>query len=368
MAGRFPGAPDVATLWQDLLARTESISRFTAADLIALGRDPAAAQQPGFVGAEGVLDGIEFFDAEFFGYSPREAAIMDPQHRLSLETAWHAFEDAGCDPSRCSGRAGVFVSAALSSYLVRNLAPNQDMVAAVGGVPVLVHNDKDFAATTIAHKLGLTGPALAVGTACSSSLVAVHLACQSLRAWECDMALAGGASLQVPPMQGYIHDGEGIYSPDGHCRPFDAAAAGTVGGSGVAMVLLKRLGEAVRDGDRIHAVILGTAVNNDGGSSAGYTAPSVAGQLAVIAEAQAAAGIPADTIGFVEAHGTGTPLGDAVEVEALTQAFRRVTPRLRFCALGSVKANVGHLDAAAGVTGLIKAALTVRHGLIPGHP
>jgi nonribosomal peptide synthetase protein BlmVIII len=368
MAGRFPGAPDVATLWRNLLGRTESITRFTADDLIGLGRDPALAFQPGFVGAEGVLDDIETFDAGFFGYSPREASVMDPQHRLSLETAWHAFEDAGSDPARSRGPVGVFFSAALSSYLIRNLVPNRELAASVGGVPLLVHNDKDFAATTIAHKLGLHGPALAVGTACSSSLVAVHLACQSLRGWECDLALAGGVSLQVPPMQGYVHDGEGIYSPDGRCRPFDAAAAGTVGGSGVGMVLLKRLDDALSDGDRIHAVILGTAVNNDGGASLGYTAPNVEGQLAAIAEAQAVAGVPADTIGMVEAHGTGTPLGDAVEVEALTQAFRRATARTRFCALGSLKANIGHLDAAAGVAGLIKAALAVRHGLIPGHP
>jgi len=368
MAGRFPGANDVGMFWQNLRAGTVSIARFPAAGLIAEGRDPAEVNDPRFVGAEGVLDGIEEFDAAFFGYSPATAAIMDPQHRMGLEVAWHTLEDAGCDPRRYPGTIGVFAGTALSSYLIRNLLPDQDLVGRTGGFSLLIHNDKDYAATTIAHKLGLTGPAMAVGTACSSSLVAVHLACQSLQAHECDMALAGGISLQVPQRQGYHYDGAGIYSPDGSCRPFDAAAAGTVGGSGAAMVALKRLDDAVADGDRIHAVIAGTAVNNDGGSSAGYTAPSADGQLAVIAEAHAIAGVPADSIGLVEAHGTGTPLGDAVEIDALTQAFRLSSPRTRFCAIGSVKANVGHLDTAAGVASLIKAALAVRHGIIPPHP
>jgi nonribosomal peptide synthetase protein BlmVIII len=368
MAGRFPGAGDVRTFWQNLRAGTVSIARFAAADLIAEGRDPAVVSDPRFVGAEGVLDGIELFDAAFFGYSPGTAAIMDPQHRIGLEVAWHTLEDAGCDPRRYPGTIGVFAGTALSSYLIRNLLPDQDLVGRTGGFSLLIHNDKDYAATTIAHKLGLTGPAMAIGTACSSSLVAVHLACQSLHAHECDMALAGGISLQVPQRQGYRHDDAGIYSPDGSCRPFDAAAAGTVGGSGAAMVALKRLDDAVADGDRIHAVIAGTAVNNDGGSSAGYTAPSADGQLAVIAEAHAIAGVPADSIGLVEAHGTGTPLGDAVEIDALTQAFRLSSGRTRFCAIGSVKANVGHLDTAAGVASLIKAALAVRHGIIPPHP
>jgi nonribosomal peptide synthetase protein BlmVIII len=358
MAGRFPGAGDTRSFWQNLRTGTVSIARFPAAE----------ANDPRFVGAEGVLDDIELFDAGFFGYSPSTAAIMDPQHRIGLQVAWHTLEDASCAPCRYPGTIGAFVGTALSSYLIRNLLPDRDLVHRTGGFSLLIHNDKDYAATTIAHKLGLSGPAMAIGTACSSSLVAVHLACQSLHAHECDMALAGGISVQVPQRQGYIYDGAGIYSPDGHCRPFDAAAAGTVGGSGAAMVALKRLDDAVADGDRIHAVILGTAVNNDGGSSAGYTAPSADGQLAVIAEAHAIAGVPADSIGLVEAHGTGTALGDAVEIDALTQAFRLSSDRTRFCAIGSVKANVGHLDTAAGVASLIKAALAVRHGIIPPHP
>lgn len=361
MAGRFPGADDVATFWDHLTQGVESISRFPAPD-------PALAAEPRFVGTEGALDGIELFDASFFGYSPREAALMDPQHRVALEVAWHAFEDAGYDPKDVPGSVGVFLGAGISSYLVRNLLPRHDLVKLLGGFRFLIHNDKDFAATTLAYKLGLTGPAMAVGTACSSSLVAVHLACQSLQAFESDLVIAGGASIQVPQRQGYVHSDDSIYSPDGRCRPFDALAAGTVGGSGVAAVVLKRLDDATRDSDRVHAVIAGSAVNNDGGGSVGYTAPSVDGQLAVITEALTVSGVPADSIGYLEAHGTGTPLGDSIEIDAATRAFRISTQRSQYCAVGSVKANVGHLDAAAGVTGLLKAALAVKNGLIPPHP
>ncbi len=361
MAGRFPGADDVTALWANLSAGIESISRFPAAN-------PEVGSDPRFVGAEGVLDHVEWFDASFFGYSPREAAIMDPQHRLGLEVAWHAFEDAGYDPGSLDGPVGTFFGAGLSSYLMRNLMPRPDLVETVGGFRLLIHNDKDFAATTLAHQLGLRGPAMAVGTGCSSSLVAVHLACQSLLTCESDLAIAGGASIQVPQRQGYLYSDDSIYSPHGRCRPFDAAADGTVGGSGVAAVVLKRLEDAVGDGDRVHAVIIGSAVNNDGGTSVGYTAPSVDGQLAVIAEALTISGVPADSIGYLEAHGTGTPLGDVIEIEAATKAFRMFTDRSEFCAIGSVKANLGHLDVAAGVTGLIKAALAVKHGLIAPQP
>jgi acyl transferase domain-containing protein/SAM-dependent methyltransferase/aryl carrier-like protein len=364
MAGRFPGAGDVAAFCRNMRAGVESITRFSAADLRAAGRDAAYAEHPHFVGAEGVLEGVEIFDARFFGYSPREAAIMDPQHRLALQEAWHAFDDAGYDPARCDA-VGVFLSAALSSYLVRNLLTDAELLRLLGAFPLLIHNDKDSAATTVAHKLGLTGPAFAVGSACSSSLVAVHVAVGSLLSGECDMALAGGVSVQVPQGQGYVYTEDGIYSPDGHCRPFDASARGTVGGSGAAFVLLKRWADAARDGDHVHAVIRGSAVNNDGGATVGFTAPSVAGQAAVIAEALAVADTNADTIGYIEAHGTGTQLGDVVEVAALSQAFGAQTARTGFCALGSAKANVGHLDAAAGVTGLIRAVLAVEDGQVP---
>ncbi|MEU7137697.1 SDR family NAD(P)-dependent oxidoreductase [Streptomyces sp. NPDC046261] len=368
LGGRFPGADGVEAFWDNLVRCEDSISRFSAGELLASGRDDAWVRHPRFVGAEGVLGDIELFDAEFFGYPPREAAIMDPQHRLCLETAWHVFDTAGYDPAATGAATGVFLSASLSSYLIRNVLPGGAAQRLLGGFPLLIHNDKDFLATTVSHKLGLTGPSYAVGSACSSSLVAVHLACQSLLAHECDMALAGGISLQVPQGQGYVYAEDGIYAPDGRCAPFDAGAGGTVGGSGVGLVLLKRFADAVRDGDRVHALILGSAVNNDGADKVGYTAPSVTGQSAAVAEALAVARIPADTVGALEAHGTGTRLGDPVEVEALTRAFRAQTDRSGYCALGSVKANVGHLDAAAGVTGLIKAVLAVREGVIPGTP
>lgn len=356
LAARFPGADTVERFWAGLRAETESIARFP---------DPAPESRPRFVGAEGVLGDIAGFDAEFFGCSRREAEVMDPQHRICLEAAWTLFDTAGYDPAALGVPAGVFLSASLSSYLVRNLLPNAALLRDLGGFPLLIHNDKDFAATTISYKLGLTGPSVCVGSACSSSLVGVHLAVRSLESFECDLAVAGGVSLQVPQAQGYVYAEDGIYSPDGRCAAFDASASGTVGGSGVGLVLLKRLSDARRDGDRVHALLLGSAVNNDGGHKAGYTAPGVQGQRDVIVEAQAAAGVSAGSIGYVEAHGTGTAIGDPIEVEALTAAFRLTTDRTGFCALGSAKTNVGHLDAAAGIAGLIKAVGAVRDGVLP---
>lgn len=351
MEGRFPGAGDVTRFWASLCAGVESITRFAAAD--------------GLVGAEGLLDDIDAFDAEFFGITPREAEITDPQHRLALETVWAAFDGAGYDPAAVPGSVGVYLSASMSSYLVRNLLPHPDLVDRAGGFGLLVHNDKDAVATSVSYRLGLRGPSLAVGSACSSSLVAVHLAVQSLLTFETDLAVAGGVGLLVPQRQGYRHSDAGIYSPDGRCRAFDAGAAGTVGGSGVGIVLLKRLSDARRDRDHVHAVLLGSAVTNDGGASQSFTAPGVDGQAAAISEAHSVAGISADEVGYVEGHGTGTPLGDAVEITALTQAFRRGTDRSGFCGLGSVKSNIGHLDAAAGVASLIKTVLVVREGMVP---
>jgi acyl transferase domain-containing protein/SAM-dependent methyltransferase/acyl carrier protein len=364
LAARFPGAPDVATFWANLCAGAESITRFTADEMVGLGRDPAMVRQPNFVGAEGVLESIDRFDAAYFGFTPRQAEVMDPQHRVCLEVAWEALVDGGYRPGEVAVPVGVFLSSSMSSYLIRNLLPNQRVLDLVGGFSVLIHNDKDFLATTVSHKLGLTGPSLAVGTACSSSLVAVHLACQSLLAHECDMALAGGVSLQVPQPQGYLFRDDGIYSPDGHCRAFGAGSQGTVGGSGAGVVLLKRWQDAQRDGDLVHALIVGTAVNNDGAARAGYTAPGVDGQTAVIAEALTVAGITGAAVGYIEAHGTGTKLGDAIEIEALTRAFGPDAGR-ESCAVGSVKTNIGHLDAAAGIAGFIKAVLAVEHGTIP---
>lgn len=365
MVGRFPGAADVRGFWRNLCEGVESVDHFTPEELIAAGREPSLVRHPRFVGAEAVLDGYDLFDAGFFGYAPREAQVLDPQHRVCLEAAWHAFDTAGYDPARIGAPVGVYLSASLSSYLIRNLLPNQALLESMGGFPVLTHNDKDFLASTVSYKLGLTGPSMAIGTACSSSLVAMHVAVQALLSGECDLALAGGVSLQVPARQGYIYRDDGIYSPDGHCRPFGAGAAGTVGGSGVGVVLLKRWRDAARDGDHVHAVILGSAVNNDGAAKAGYTAPGVDGQAAVIVEAQAVAGVDPGDIGYVEAHGTGTRLGDAIELEALSRAFRRSTDRRQYCTVGAVKGNIGHLDAAAGVAGLIKTVLAVEHATIP---
>jgi acyl transferase domain-containing protein/NAD(P)-dependent dehydrogenase (short-subunit alcohol dehydrogenase family)/SAM-dependent methyltransferase/acyl carrier protein len=365
MSGRFPGAATVDEFWANLTSGIESISRFDPTALIALGRDPAVVTDSRFVAAEAVLDGYDRFDAEFFGYAPREAEIIDPQHRICLEAVWTAFDSIGYDPMQVPGSVGVFLSASLSSYLIRNLLADRRLLELLGGFPVLIHNDKDFLATTVSHKLGLTGPSLVVGSACSSSLVAVHLAVQSLLGYECDMAVAGGSSLLIPQPQGYLYREDGIYSPDGYCRPFSSAAHGTVGGSGVGVVLLKRFRDAVHDGDPIHALIAGSAVNNDGAAKVGYTAPGVDGQAAVVAEALAVSGIPADEIGYLEAHGTGTPLGDAVEIEALTSVYAQHTRRRQYCPIGSVKSNIGHLDAAAGVAGLIKAVLAVENGIVP---
>ncbi|WP_437755172.1 type I polyketide synthase [Sorangium sp. So ce1389] len=364
MAGRFPGASDVATFWRNLCAGVESVSILTDEELAAAGVDPALIARPDYVRARAVLEDIDMFDAELFGFTPREAAALDPQHRLFLECAWEAFENAGIDPERAGGPVGVYAGSSLSGYLAHHF-PGGPRLQSAADVAALLALDKDFLTTRVSYKLNLEGPSIAVQTACSTSLVAVHLACQGLLTGECDLALAGGASVSVPQRTGYLYQQGAIASPDGHCRAFDAAAQGTVGGSGVGVVLLKRLDDAIADRDSIVAVIKGSAVNNDGRAKVGYTAPRIEGQARAIRAAHAAAGVEADSITYVEAHGTGTPLGDPIEIAALSQAFRATTDRERFCAIGSVKTNVGHLDAAAGVTGLIKAALAVVHGRIP---
>ncbi|AUX37715.1 uncharacterized protein SOCE836_099450 [Sorangium cellulosum] len=364
MAGRFPGARDVATFWQNLCAGVESVAILTDEELLAAGVDPALIARPDYVRARAVLDDIDLFDAELFGFTPREAAALDPQHRLFLECAWEAFENAGIDPERAGGPVGVYAGSSLSGYLT-HLFPGGPRLQSAADVAALLALDKDFLTTRVSYKLNLEGPSIAVQTACSTSLVAVHLACQGLLTGECDLALAGGASIGVPQKVGYLYQEGAIASPDGHCRAFDAGARGTVGGSGVGVVLLKRLDDAIADRDAIIAVIKGSAVNNDGRAKVGYTAPRIEGQARVIRAAHAAAGVDAGSIDYVEAHGTGTPLGDPIEIAALTRAFRATTDRKGFCAIGSAKTNVGHLDAAAGVAGLIKAALAVAHGRIP---
>ncbi|MFJ4091476.1 SDR family NAD(P)-dependent oxidoreductase [Kitasatospora sp. NPDC089913] len=365
MAGRFPGAPDVDTFWRNLEEGRESIEVLSEAGLRAAGVDPEVSGRDGYVRAKGVLAGADRFDAAFFGYNPREAEIMDPQHRVFLECAWEALESAGCVPEDFEGRIGVFAGAGMNTYLLHNVTANRRVFESAGPYQTLLASDKDFLATRAAYKLGLTGPAMSVQTACSTSLTAVHLACQSLLNGECDLALAGGVSIGSPLEQGYQYEPGGILSPDGHCRPFDASAGGTVPGNGVGVVVLRRLTDARRDGDPVDAVVLGSAVNNDGSLKAGYTAPSVDGQAAVVSEALAMAGVDAGSVGYVETHGTGTALGDPIEIAALTRAFREDTEETGYCAIGSVKSNIGHLDAAAGVAALIKTVLALRHEAIP---
>jgi phthiocerol/phenolphthiocerol synthesis type-I polyketide synthase E len=366
MAARLPGAEDVESFCRNLRGGVESITFFSEEELKARGVDSAALHQPHFVKAAPVLERVGHFDAAFFGYSPREAELMDPQHRLFLECSWKALEHAGYPPARHTGATGVFAGSSLSSYLLFNLMTRADLAEAEDTFPVMVGNDKDFLATRVAYHLDLKGPAITVQTGCSSSLVATHMACQALLGYQCDMALAGGVSVHVPQRTGYFHQEGGINSPDGHCRAFDARAQGTLFGSGVGVVVLKRLEDAIADGDTIHAIIKGSAINNDGSVKVGYTAPGVEGQAEVIARAQAVAEVTPDSISYVEAHGTATQLGDPVEVEALTQAFRAGGAEGNgFCGLGSVKTNIGHLDAAAGVAGLLKTVLALEHRELP---
>ncbi len=366
LAGRFPGAADVGELWRNLRAGRESIRRLSDDELRAAGVPEELLRDPRYVKAAPVLDDVEGFDAAFFGFSPREAEVMDPQQRLFLECACAALEDAGHDPSRAPGAVGVFAGAGFNCYFVHNVLTHPELFRSIGGQQLVIRNDKDFLCTLVAYELDLRGPALSVQTACSTGLVAVHTACQSLLSYECDLALAGGVSLAVPQVAGYQYQEGQVFSADGHVRAFDAQATGCVFGSGVAIVALKRLSDALRDGNSVHAVILGSAVNNDGARKVSYTAPSVEGQAAAVIEALEVAGVDPASVGYVEAHGTGTPLGDPIEVAALGAAFRRRTAERGFCALGTVKSNLGHLDTAAGVTGLIKAALCLREGeLVP---
>jgi acyl transferase domain-containing protein/acyl carrier protein len=363
MAGRFPKAKKLAEFWQNLSDGVESISDFTDEEIIASGIDEAHLKSSNYVKAGAVLEDIDLFDASFFDINPKEAEITDPQHRLFLECAWEALEDAGYDSQRYESRIGVYAGASLNNYHSFDL--NRDRLGSAQSYQTLMGNDKDFLATRVSYKLNLTGPSITVQTACSTSLVATNLACQSLLNYQCDIALAGGVSIRIPQKTGYLHEEGGTLSPDGHCRAFDAEARGTTIGNGVGIVVLKRLSEAIADGDRIYAVIKGSAINNDGSGKVGYTAPSVNGQAEVIAEAMMLAGVDPETINYVEAHGTGTALGDPIEIAALSQVFRAHTQKKGFCAIGSLKTNIGHLDAAAGVAGLIKTALALKHKSIP---
>jgi acyl transferase domain-containing protein/thioesterase domain-containing protein/NAD(P)-dependent dehydrogenase (short-subunit alcohol dehydrogenase family)/acyl carrier protein len=366
MAAHLPGAPDVATYWANLREGIESIRSLTDAELIAAGESPARMVKANYVPTAATLDDFAHFDADFFGFSPKEAAIMDPQHRQFLEVAWQALENAAHPPENFDGAIGVYAGCGMGSYLYFNLCPNPGLVADTG-LFLLRHtgNDKDFLSTRVSHIFDLKGLSVNVQTACSTSLVAVHYAAQALLNGECDLALAGGVTIALPHARGYLFTEGAILSPDGHCHAFDARAQGTVFGSGAGCVVLRRLADAVADGDHIWAVIRGSAVNNDGAAKAGYLAPSVDGQAACISEAQAMAGVAADTVGYVECHGTGTALGDPIEVAALTQAFRETTDAVGTCRIGSVKTNIGHLDTAAGVASLIKASLALHHRELP---
>jgi acyl transferase domain-containing protein len=368
MSGRFPGAPDLDTFWQNLRDGVESITFFSPAELEASNLAPAIWQAANFVPAVSLVDNPEWFDATFFGYTPREAELIDPQQRLFLECAWQALEHAGYDSENDKGLIGVYGGVGLNSYMLMNLYSNErirESLEAAGSLQMITANDRDYLTTRISYKLNLKGPSVNVQAACSTSLVAVHLACQGLLTYQCDLALAGGVALRYSQSPGHAYVEGGVPSPDGHCRAFDAAARGTLFGSGVGIVVLKRLADALADGDTIHAVIKGSAINNDGALKVGYTAPSVAGQSAVIAMAHEMADIDPETISYIEAHGTGTPLGDPIEIAALTQVFRAKTRQKGFCAVGSVKTNIGHTGAAAGIAGLIKSVLALKHKQLP---
>ena len=364
MQGRFPGAKNIEGLWENLKNGVESISTFSDAELQAAGIDAAYINVPGYVNRGCVLENIELFDAGFFGYSARDAETMDPQQRIFMECAWESLEKAGCDPDSYPGMIGVFAGSDQSTYIYQ-LYSNVDFSAYGYGGMMAISNEKDYLTTQVSYKLNLRGPSIAVQTSCSTSLVAVCVACQNLAHGYCDVALAGGVGIGVPQKRGYWYQPGGITSPDGHCRAFDADGQGTVVGNGVAVVVLKRLSEAIADGNHIHAVIKGFALNNDGSAKVGYTAPSVDGQTQAIRMAQRMADFEPDTIGYVETHGTATALGDPIEVASLTRAFAARTNKRQFCAIGSLKSNVGHLSSAAGVSGLIKCVLVVENGQIP---
>ncbi|WP_263372825.1 non-ribosomal peptide synthetase/type I polyketide synthase [Granulicella aggregans] len=371
MSGRFPGASSVAEFWANQLAGIEGISQFSAEELEIVNARQAASD-PNYIKARSILKDIDLFDAEFFSILPKEASLMDPQHRIFLECCWEAFEDAGYDPGTYPGSVGVMAGTAFNSYFHAEVCAQpgftEDFLKnyQIGNYQAMMGNHPDYLATRVSYKFNLKGPSFSVQSACSTSLVAVCQACQSLMTYQADMMLAGGVSITLPQKRGYVYQEGGMGSADGHCRPFDNDAQGTVFGSGVGVVLLKRLEDAIADGDHIYSVIRGFATNNDGGNKVGYTAPSIEGQANVVAMAQQAAGVEPESIGYIEAHGTATPLGDPIELAALEKAFRTGTQAKNFCTIGTAKANVGHLDIAAGVTGLIHAAHVVKHGQFPG--
>jgi amino acid adenylation domain-containing protein len=365
MAGRFPGARNINELWENLKAGMESKTKFSNDELLSAGVPPSLINNPRYVKSRFVLDNAEYFDASFFGFTPRESEFTDPQHRLFLECAWEALESAGYDPETSNGSIGVFAGCGMNQYLLQNVITNNRMAKLISQRQMQVFSDKDFMSTRVSYKLNLKGPSFDIQTACSTSLVAVHVACHNLLDYQCDMALSGGAHIQLPRVGGFLYTDGDMRSPDGKCRAFDQDANGTVFGDGVGVVVLKRLPDAIADRDTIFAVISGSSANNDGAHKVGFSAPSVDGQASVISMAHMMADVHPDSISYIEAHGTGTAIGDPIEVKALTKAFRAHTNKTRYCAIGSIKTNIGHLDAASGVTGLIKTALCIYYRQIP---
>ena len=366
MAGRLPGAGDLRAFWKNLSAGVESVHYFTDEELRAAGESEETIADPSYVKACARLDGIDLFDAAFFGMSPRDASIFDPQHRIFLECAWEAFEHAGYVGEAVGGPVGVFAACGMSEYMIKNVMTHPEVMTTVGEWLVRhTGNDTNFLATRVSYELNLRGPSMNVQTACSSSLVAIHLACQSLLNGECDVALAGGSTIYPEQNRGYYFKEGEIFSADGHTRSFDASSTGTTMCSATACVVLKRLADAQRDGDNVLAVIRGSAINNDGDDKVGYLAPSVSGQARVVTEALAIAGTSADEVSYVEAHGTGTRIGDPIEIAGLTQAFRESTTATQYCAIGSLKSNIGHAGEAAGVAGFVKTVLALENRQIP---
>ncbi len=365
MAGRFPKAANVDEFWQNLIDSRDCIAFYTEEELIEAGIDPNTVKNPFYIKAKGEVGNVDMFDAAFFGINPREAEVTDPQHRMLLECAWEAMEHAGYDSFKYDGSIGIYAGKSMDYYLLLNVYPYIKKEISAGSLQAAIGNDKDSLTTTISYRLNLTGPGITIQTSSSTSLVAVCVAAQSLLTYQCDIALAGGITAGPPMKSGYLYQEGGIWSDDGHCRAFDARSKGFVPGSGMGMVVLKRLEEAVNDGDRVWAVIKGFSVNNDGSKKVSYSAPSVDAQSEVVSQALAISGFHPETIGYIETHGTGTHMGDPIEVTALTQAFRAYTDKKHFCAIGSAKSNIGHLDNAAGVAGLIKTTLAVYHGKIP---
>jgi phthiocerol/phenolphthiocerol synthesis type-I polyketide synthase E len=366
MAGRFPQAPNLQRFWENLYQGIEATSFFSDQELEQAGIPPELLRHPNYVKARGVLDDADLFDAGFFGYSPREAELTDPQIRLFLECAWEALESAGWDPEKFPGMIGVYAGMSFPSYIWQLAGDDLETADSVSAFRLLMGGaEKDHLATTVSYRLNLRGPSFNIQTACSTSLAAVHAAARAVMTYECDMALAGGATVSVPQRCGYMYESGGIASADGHCRSFDADATGSVSGDGVGVVLLKRLEDAIADGDTVYAVIKGSAVNNDGRRKVGFTAPAVEGQAEVIALALAAADVECESIGYIEGHGSATTMGDPIEIAALNQVYGPAALKPASIAVGSVKSNVGHLNAAAGVAGLLKTILALRHGSIP---